>query len=332
VSIFDDRFDGKESRSLMAVCLPVSKVMKIFSVAIQSDQTMLITPISETPALAATSLRATRGNVWDLLVVKPFGQLSLLTHGLCEIPVQLHDPLQPEKTETDMETSIAPENPHGYVVAAEEAQWGTTTLVYEDGWKSQVTFDLCPVDKLVMECFQLLALILPTELIFPIHHLFLEKWSERTWSTAENVEFECFSSSLYTVFGLVSTDIIPPADPWERLASSRSHDHFAEDPALRRLRLPPSTPRRTSHQPVQKNPPHPMLAPLLYGLHTLAEHLRLSVPRYKDLLKLAPIVCRIACAVRPEWADYWKRLIPGAMADWPSSLTSGTSCLVVCAF
>ncbi|KAF8954432.1 hypothetical protein BDZ97DRAFT_1928284 [Flammula alnicola] len=323
VSIFDDRFDGKESRCSMSVCLPASKSMQIFSIAHQPDRTMFVTPISEIPALSATSLRATRGNVWDLLVVKPHGQLSLLTHGLCEIPVQVQ--YQPEKVqgkgELDMDISISPEQgPHGQVVFAQEAQWGTTTLIHEDGWKSQITFDLCPLDKLVIECFQLLALILPPELTFEIHRLFLEKWSAMTWSTAENVEFECFSSSLYAVFGLEFQVVAPPSDPWLRLFHSRSHDHFAEDPALKFLRLPPLIP---PPRPIQRTePPHPMLAPLLYGLHTLAEHLRLSIPRQKDLLKFAPIVCRIAVAVRPEWADYWKRLVPGAMSDWPSSLTS----------
>ncbi|KAF9476890.1 hypothetical protein BDN70DRAFT_838543, partial [Pholiota conissans] len=321
VSLFDDRFDGKERRSLLAICLPAAKVVQTYSLVIQPDRTMLVTPVvSDAAAISVTALRATRRNVWDLLVVKPQGQLSLLTHGLCEIPVQVQIPL-PEKLETDMETSMAPENAHGYVVGAEEARWGTTMLVYEDGWKSQVTFDLYPTDKLVMDCFQLLALILPTELTFPIHRLFLEKWSDSAWSTAENVEFECFSSSLYTAFGLALPDTAPPVDPWLQLSSSRSHDHFTEDPALRRLRIPPTL-KRTNPQSLYTHPPHPMLAPLLYGIHTLAEHLRLSIPRYRDLLKLAPILCRIAGAVRPEWADYWKRLVPAAMDDWPSPLTS----------
>ena len=52
------------------------------------------------------------------------------------------------------------------------------------------------------EVFQLLALILPTEVTFNVHSVFLEKWSGRPWSTAPNVEFEYFSSSFLTVFEL----------------------------------------------------------------------------------------------------------------------------------
>ncbi len=288
---------------------------------------MLITPVHEISALSTRSIRATRANVWDLLVISPHGQISLLTHGLCEISVKIHDPLDERTDMSGPNMPLLPEpGRHGSVVAASEAHWGTTTLTYEDGWESQVTFDTFPTDKLVVECFQLLALILPTELTFPIFGLFIEKWSAKAWSVAENVEFECFSTSLYSAFGLAFPDLPPSTDPWLRLSNSTSYGHFTEDPALRRLRPPPiTTPHRPLHHLVHGgNPPHPLLAPLLYGLHTLAESLRLSVPRHRDLLKLAPIVCRVAVAVRPEWADYWKRLIPDAMSEWPSSLISRT--------
>ena len=222
--------------------------------------------------------------------------------------------------DTDMDMSIVSEG-HGRVTSVQTGQWGTTTLIHEDGWKSRVTFDIFPLDKLVREAFQLLALILPTEVTFNVHRLFLEKWSARTWSTAPNVEFECFSSSLLTEFGLQVEEAPLPSDPWLRLAGSISHQRFLEDPALRFLSTPPSLPPIRPTPNTVPTQPHPMLAPLLYGMHTLAEHLRLLVPRQDDLLKFVPIVCRIAVTVRPEWADYWKRLVPTAMSDWPSSLT-----------
>jgi len=220
--------------------------------------------------------------------------------------------------DTDVDMSIAPQG-HGQVTCAQLGQWGTTTLIHEDGWKSRVTFDIFPLDRLVREAFQLLALILPTEVTFNVRHLFLEKWSARTWSTALNVEFECFSSSLLAVFGLQVEEVPLPSDPWLRLAGSTSHQRFLEDPVLRSLGTPPSFPPLRPIPNDITSPPHPMLAPLLYGLHTLAEHLRLLIPRQDDLLKFVPIVCRVAMAVRPEWADYWKRLVPTVVGNWPSS-------------
>ncbi|KAJ3503489.1 hypothetical protein NLJ89_g8410 [Agrocybe chaxingu] len=317
VSVFDNRFDGKNSRCFMAVRLPTSKILQIFSITKMDDRTTQATPVSTMPALCATSLRATRGNVWDLLVIKAQGQLVLLTHGLREVPVELQYDA-PRVTEMDMDISMT--QGHGAVIAACDTHWGTTTLIYEDGWKTCVTFDIFPQNKLVTEVLQLLALTLPTEVTFDLHRLFLEKWSTRAWSTARNVEFECLASALYTVFGLTVEEAQETFDPWLRLAHSTSHEKHLEDPILRRLRRPPMKPLlRPVHTPGSS---HPMLAPLLYGLHTLAEHLRLSIHRQADLLKFAPVICRIAAAVRPEWADYWKRLVPDAIGIWPSAFST----------
>ena len=215
-----------------------------------------------------------------------------------------------------MDVSFDNQN-HALVVSAEDAHWGGVSLVYEDGKKSQVTFDIFPQDRLVLECFQLLALTLPAEITFEVRRLFLERWCERTWSTAQDFEFDCFSSVLLDVFGLQVEKWTFPTDPWSLLAKTTSHARFTEDPILRRLQRPLTIP---VPRPVQTTS-HPILAPLLYGLHTLAELLRLSTSRQQDLLKFVPLICRIAIAVRPEWADYWKRLVPDATTFWPSSLT-----------
>ena len=70
-----------------------------------------------------------------------------------------------------------------------------------------------------------------------------------------------------------------------------------------------------------------MLGPILYALHTMGEDMRLSPHRYEDLLRFASLICRIAIIIRPEWADYWKRLCPEAMAGWPSPAATGEQIL-----
>ena len=275
------------------------------------------------PACAATSLRATRKNVWDLLVVKPLGELCLLTHGLCELPMTVrHAPvLDNNKMDLDQSLFSEPED-HGIIVSVQEAQWGTTVVTYKDGWESRITFDIYAQDVLVTECFQLLALIIPAAVSFALHSVFLENWSAQWWSTAENVEFGCFTKALYAVFGLEVEDMSVSSNPWLQLAQSSSHTRFCEDPALRILRTPASLPSPRPASSVLKLP-DPLLCPLLYGLHMLGEQLRLLIHRHSDLLRFAPILCRIALAIRPEWADYWKRLVPDAISVWPSLITSG---------
>ncbi|KAJ3806574.1 hypothetical protein F5876DRAFT_80552 [Lentinula aff. lateritia] len=71
------------------------------------------------------------------------------------------------------------------------------------------------------------------------------------------------------------------------------------------------------------------LVVVLYTLHTLAEGMRLLVDRYPLLMRLAPVICRIAMYIRPEWADYWRRMCPDAMFSlpWPSSATAAVQSL-----
>jgi anaphase-promoting complex subunit 1 len=291
----------------------------VFSVSQKEDRTTEVLLQKEMPACAATSLRATRKNVWDLLVVKPLGGLLLLTHGLCELPLIVRHASELDN-EMDLDQSLS--EGHGIIVSVREAQWGTTIITYKDGWQSRITLDIYAQDVLVTECFQLLALILPADVSFTLHRTFLENWSARRWSTAENVEFGCFTTALYAVFRLEVEDVSASSVPWLQLAQISSHARFREDPALRFLRTPSSLPAPRPVRPVL-NLPDPLLCPLLYGLHMLGEHLRLLVHRHSDLLRFVPVLCRIALTIRPEWADYWKRLVPDAISTWPSPVTSG---------
>ena len=315
VNLFDTRFDGKQHRCLMSIGVPKSQLIHIFSLAGLEDRTVQVSRVTELPGLSAASLRATRANVWDLLFVKPRGELVLLTHGLQEIPVQLRPSPELSRTDIDMDASTS-RPPHGMITSIREAFWGNVTLVHEDGWESLATFDIFPQNKLVTECFQLLALTLPNEVTFEIRRLFLEKWCERGWSTCRDVEFNCFSITLLQVFGLEVEGATLPDDPWARLAASSSYSRFVEDSVLSLLQQPPTIP---VPRPIP-NTSHPTLAPVLYGFHILAEQFRFSISRHQDLLKFVPLLCRIAVAVRPEWADYWKRLVPDAITFWsPSS-------------
>jgi anaphase-promoting complex subunit 1 len=315
VNLFDTRFDGKQHRCLMSIGVPRTQLLHVFSLAGLEDRTVQVSRVTELPGLSAASLRATRANVWDLLFVNPRGELVLLTHGLQEIPVQLRPSPELSRTDVDMDASIS-RTPHGKITSIREAFWGNVTLVHEDGWRSLATFDIFPQDKLVTECFQLLALTLPNEVTFKIRRLFLEKWCERGWSTCRDVEFNCFSTTLLQVFGLEIEGVTLPDDPWARLAASSSYSRFFEDPVLTLLQQPHTIP---VPRPIP-NTSHSTLAPVLYGFHILAEQFRFSISRHQDLLKFVPLLCRIAVAVRPEWADYWKRLVPDAITFWsPSS-------------
>ncbi|GLB44114.1 putative anaphase promoting complex subunit 1 [Lyophyllum shimeji] len=326
VALFDDRWDGTAARSLMSICLPNSKSSLIFSLTPGEDNVLKAVLLSQLPAISVTSLRMTRNNVWDLLVVKPDHRLAILTHGTYEVPIKFERPLEVVAHSNDdmtmqVDTSLShPSVEHGPVVRVQSGSLSNVTITFQDGWEERTTIDLVPQDSLTSQCLQILALTLPSDVLFPLHHTFLGKWSSRNRSTSNNVEFECLIESLFSFFRLQPQSSPVTPDLWTMLGMTSSHDRFSEDPVLKRLDVPLTPPSAYPRPELHK--PHPLLAPVLYALHTLGEDLRLMVHHYQSLVRLVPVICRIAWAIRPEWADYWKRLCPDAIAEWPSPATT----------
>src|SRR5882762_60152 len=81
-ALFDQRFDGTAERSLLAICLPTSEKLAILSLTRCEDRTIKVAAVGERSAISAVSLRVTRDNVRDLLVVDSSGLLTALTHGI----------------------------------------------------------------------------------------------------------------------------------------------------------------------------------------------------------------------------------------------------------
>jgi len=320
-ALFDQRFDGSAERSLLAICLPTSEKLTILSLIRCEDRTIKVAAIGERSAISAVSLRVTRDNVRDLLVVDPAGLLTTLTHGI--LPIDLIQPSlfrgsSGPGVEKSLPTEIKP-------VRAKDAVHSTVTIVLESGLETRLVMDCVPKDLLTSQCLQVLALALPPDCSFTLHRIFTQNWVAKHLDYSDGVQFECFCSALAKVFGLedgntVPTPLVAKTSPWERLSRSPSGQRLIEDPALAGLKQPTYTEPDQFFAPVRR--PHPYLALVLNALHTLGEDLRLMVYRYRSLLRLAKLICRIALIIRPEWADYWKRLCPDAMTGWVTSVSS----------
>jgi len=292
----------------MAISLPKSKKILVYSLSQQEDRCKVAKYISDIPGLSAISVRATRATIWDLLVLKLDHSLSLYTHGLMELPIDLIGSELPSHS-----TWMQARPP---LKRLRNVRRGTVIAASSHVFSSRITLDIFPQDQLTIQCLQVLALTLPADMAFSIHCSFLRRWSSRGWSTAADAEFECFSAALLEHLQLNGPSREESADAFVKLAFSPSHRRLREDPALRNLRKPPPTaPTKPFAIP---NPPHPLLAPVLFGFHVLCESLRLLVHRHRDVLRFAPLLCQLALGIRPEWADYWLRLVPDAMAEWPT--------------
>ncbi|KAJ7058266.1 hypothetical protein C8F01DRAFT_1027798 [Mycena amicta] len=323
-ALFDGRWSGTSEPSLLSIHLPASEKLIIFELAAQDDA-LEVKHVWDVPALAAVALRITRPNVWDLLVLKPDHQLVVLTHGMKELPIQLQ--VKNSHPTTTMHVDPPPSTSMK-IVGLRQHSCQFASFIFEDGngqrREHRLCLDLLPTDLLVNQTLQILALTIPGDVFFELHQTFLLLWSAQGLVSADGVQFECLVSALTHAFGLPLVTTSPTdASLWSALAKSPSHSRFREDPALRHLKTPNCAPDtivldlKTARHPQRKT----LLAPILYAMHSMAEDLRLRIDHYKDLCRLAPVICRIALVVRPEWADYWKRLCPDAMTGWPHPST-----------
>ncbi|KAJ7597266.1 hypothetical protein C8J56DRAFT_882770 [Mycena floridula] len=314
VALFDQRWDGKSDRSLMAICLPHSQTMTVFSLSIPDDGKLRCSPWkSGNSAISVAAIRSTRPNIWDLLVVKPDHSTVLWTHGSEELTIEFHSGTPQADDDTGMEVD---KFSHGHILSITGGYTSTATLNCEGG-RFKATLNLVPEDTLTLQVLQILALSLPHDLAFTLHSHFLCLWAAKGLH-GDGKEFECLTTALFSVYKL---DDLPGQEefhPWHRLQASVSHRRFREDPVmglLKTARAPfLSTPR-------PKRRPQ-FLAPLLHSLHTLGENLRLTVDGYCSLVRLVPIICKIALIIRPEWADYWIRICPWTSSHWPSLETT----------
>ncbi|TFK24896.1 anaphase promoting complex subunit 1 [Coprinopsis marcescibilis] len=314
VSIWDERFDGSHLTSLLGIVLKPSMGLKVTELRYDDHFRITFKQNFQFPAMSTIPVIATRPNITDLLVVQPNGGVYLLGQGTCSIGFEFTDPVARVK---EYQSVGVPKSAHGRLVGFEDARHSLVSLVFSDGYRERVNMDMCFKDKLVTECMQMLSLVLPAESYFHLHMYFINEWSIDNRVHDAEIEFKSFKAALYRHLNI--EDAPPPASEtqsgWERLANTTSHRRFREDPALRRLKLPPkhvqSTPKPLS------NPPHPMHSVVMYTLHILAEDLRLLKNRQDSVVKLAPLIARLALPVRPEWTEYWKRLIPDAFNGWP---------------
>lgn len=296
----------------------------VFLLTVQeANKTVACSYLTTIDAVSVVPVGATRKEIWDLLAVKSDGSMTIFTHGLQQLPIVLGSPQPGNAGSAERNVPI----PITGITSIKSACVSSVTLLCAGGETYRGKFDMLPRDRLVNQALQVLSLIIPTKDAFTMHLEFLRTWSLRNFSTSSNLEFYALAYALTKILDLglsypsgrdasVSTD-------WEQFFSlSTNVRNFQDDPALQHLSLPPRL--RSRHFTLVAVKPNTLLAPVLYALHMLAEDLRLVVHRHDSLVLLVPLVCHIAHIIRPEWADYWKRLCPNIMPTWPSPSTTRT--------
>ncbi|KAF9038341.1 hypothetical protein BDZ89DRAFT_1010783 [Hymenopellis radicata] len=323
VSMFDYRWDGKEERCLLTVTLPHQSCTLLFCVATNpADMSLQLSQRRSLPVRSTVALIATRPDVKDLLVVKTDNSLALLSTGIHEIPLVVNGTLVDD-------AAMHVDGRASSIIASISQCRGVVTADYDNGQSVYTTCSMIPEDRLTLQALQIIAFSLTDEVFAVLHTTFLALWSSRNFRRSDGIEFSCFTEALYRICGMIIPETLNFQQPFHTLISSHSHKRLSSDVSIRKggLQLPsiiltvlPVLELNDSPSPQTQA----IVAPILYALHTLGENLRLTVDRYRDLRDLASVICRLAMLVRPEWADYWRRLSPSSSDSrvWPSFKTA----------
>ncbi|EAU87599.1 anaphase promoting complex subunit 1 [Coprinopsis cinerea okayama7 len=315
VAIWDERWDGTCYKSHLGVVFRDQAKLKVYLLRYDEETQLHVSPLSEHPAMAAVAVLATRPYIYDVITLRPDGALCIIGQGNSPFGFRLVDPKNPGCRE--YVAAGVPQTHHGIIIGIDDGRGSSVRLTYQDGWRERINLDFYPKDQLVTECMQLLSFVLPPQDCFHLHTALINEWSRNNRMLDSDVQFQCFKNAVYLILGLEDEPPAQPASPWEKLGRTQEAERYREDPALRRLRLPPKPPRPTP-KPLAK-PPHPMHSAIMFTLHILGEDLRILKDRQDSVIKLAPLIARLALPVRPEWTDYWKRLIPECFTGWPHS-------------
>ena len=269
-------------------------------------------------ATSIAPVRSTRPTVRDLLLVKPDTSLGILTHGMRQISIQ---PCvgSTQRTSHEMQVDLGSRSTTALNVArVEERTDSCATFITENGEKMYGSLAFSSPDILVHRCFEVLAMALPSELAFTIRLEFLHLWHEQGLFTVEDTVLVCFRHALFKVLHINDPDSQPPTLTWDNLSQLPLFDDLSEDVSLQGLALPPVRKHAPMDHHITK--PHPLAGAALNALHHLAEDMRINLEQQVLVLRIAPIICTMALVVRPEWADYWKRLCPDVTLTLPSAL------------
>ena len=275
--------------------------------------------LQDMQATSVAPVRSTRPTVMDLLLVKPDGSLGVLTHGIRQIGIQPRmGTTQRALSETEAHASVRPTTSLKVVRVVERTE-SCATFVMENGEKMYGSLIFSSPDILVHRCFEVLAMALPSELAFAIRLKFLHLWHEQGLFAIEDTVLVCFRRALFKILHINDSNPEQMIHGWDNLSQSPLFDDMSEDVSLLGLVHPPPI---REHAPADFHiiKPHPLAGAALNALHHLAEDIRINLEQQILALRIVPIICTIALVVRPEWADYWKRLCPDITLTLPSAL------------
>lgn len=276
--------------------------------------------LREVPCLAAQPIIATRSDVLDTLVLTVEGARLLSASGH-ETPIDI-----PRVPTIDGRDEVARQLASSLsmvldgdgatlsrrsVVDLVDPSGSRVTVVYNDGERVRVSFDFTLQPGLPRRALEALSYALSPEEYAELSETYLQELQARPAPERLDLgcQWETFAEVLCTKCGLA------PATPTDSRSKMLSAWTTQSDPILRLLAQRVQASSSRAPEPSSVITPATCTPSALLALHFVAQDCRLSCTSEPELSLIAPVIARLAAAVgRMDWVDYWRRLMPSALA------------------
>ncbi|OCF37915.1 hypothetical protein I316_00139 [Kwoniella heveanensis BCC8398] len=247
----------------------------------------------------------TRPNIFDVLLLARNGTMQILTSGGRTIPFTIDRP--PRHSRASSERRI---------VKLVDAVGPRFTAIYEDEERARISADIRIRHQTTQQCLLSISYVLPApdffllkrELLSAIHRL------PAPAKTCHHTVWKTFSGVLR---GLLQLHVSNPLDDSFDQLLSDAHRSSSRLTRLLATKIPPA--RTTAHDTsatVSETLSLDAAAPIMLALHLVAQDLRLSATRRKELSGVVRLISDMASRIgRTDWKDYWARLMPHEVSD-----------------
>ncbi|PVF92755.1 putative APC1-subunit of anaphase-promoting complex [Serendipita vermifera] len=286
----------------------------------QSSLVATINPETQS-AMDMIPIKALRPDHDDLLVLRPNGNLALISENQCydvcvclsrigESP-QLRLGWAPEdKMEEGNDDDLRIRG-----ITRQSKSEIIVTLV--GGKQYPLSVNLQARNSLTADILATLQFALPSPDFNSLRRRHIQLWITDELPSSLQGELDCLWTALLEVTGCDPSSVFlhtttSHKQTYDELTESRSHSRFSDDAVLSTFLLPKSSIEPSQELPITSS----LVPPVLFVLHILGQSLRVNKDRSDLLQFLVPILIRLSRYTSPEWADYWYRLCPDAKDSW----------------
>lgn len=293
-------FDSRGETCTLAIHLPSSMTLLLLSLSRSPNGSLLVTPITQLPALSTTPIFGTRSKILDLLILTPEQTWSLVT-----VSGRVDEIQGPGRLPAGRR-----------VVKLEGDRSRTVVLQLDDGTRWATSASL-PEKGLALKTLETLSLLLSLD-DFVQFRKAVGQWRVNEPGATVMDAIVGVLDSLWSPSSkeppIIDSSASLSNDPWAEFLRKTSPPSTEEihDPILRNLSS--STPRHAT--PDTSSNPHTILAApknlqaVIFGLHLLAEDAKLMKETQGECIVLCELLARLTAAVGLfEWAERYRKIL-----------------------